>query len=58
MTGADMSTLYNRARLHRPLKKSASEGFVIGHDFSRADRPFIFLPEPALAGDTLRSSRL
>jgi hypothetical protein len=40
------------ARLHRPLKKSLLECFVSGHDFSRADKPFIFLPEPALAGGT------
>jgi len=26
--------------------------FVSGHDFSRAEKPFIFLPEPALAGGT------
>jgi hypothetical protein len=28
------------------------ECFVSGHDFSRADKPSIFLPEPALAGGT------
>jgi hypothetical protein len=37
---------------HRPLKKSLLECFVTGHDFSRADKPFIFLPEPASAGGT------
>ena len=37
---------------HRPPKKSLSERFVTGRDFSRADKPFIFLPEPASAGGT------
>jgi len=27
--------------------------FVSGHDFSRAAKPFIFRPEPALAGGTV-----
>jgi hypothetical protein len=45
-------TPQNLLRLYGPLKESASESFVTGHDFSRADRPFIFLPEPALAGGT------
>ena len=34
-------------------QKSASESLVSGHDFSRADKPLIFLPEPALAGGTM-----
>jgi len=38
--------------LSRLLKKSLLECFVTGHDFSRADKSFIFLPEPALAGGT------
>jgi hypothetical protein len=33
-------------------EKVRFERFVTGHDFSRADKPFIFLPEPALAGGT------
>jgi hypothetical protein len=33
-------------------KKLLLERFVTGQDFSRADKPFIFLPEPALAGGT------
>src|SRR5271170_1093553 len=32
-------------------EKVRFERFVTGHDFSRADKPFIFLPEPASAGD-------
>ena len=28
-------------RLNRSLKKSSSERFASGHDFSRADKPFI-----------------
>jgi len=48
VSGHDMQ-LCIRARLHRPLKNSASESFVTGHDFSRADKPFIFLPEPAFS---------
>jgi hypothetical protein len=34
----------NLNQLHKPPKKSASESFVTGHDFSRADKPIIFLP--------------
>jgi len=33
-------------------EKVRFERFVTGRDFSRADKPFIFLPEPALAGGT------
>jgi hypothetical protein len=32
------------------LQKKSALRFVTGHDFSRADKPFISLPEPALAG--------
>lgn len=32
----ESKTLRNNARLHRP-KKSTSESFVTGHDFSRAE---------------------
>jgi len=35
--------LCNSARLHTLLKKSLSECFVTGHDFSRADKPFILV---------------
>jgi hypothetical protein len=31
-------------------EKVRFERFVTGHDFSRADKPLIFLSEPALAG--------
>jgi hypothetical protein len=33
-------------------EKFRFERFVSGHGFSRADMLFIFLSEPALAGDT------
>jgi hypothetical protein len=31
------------ARLHNPVEKVPSDGFVTGHDFSRADKPLIFV---------------
>jgi hypothetical protein len=37
------------ARLQRLLKESGFERFVSGHDFSRADKPFIFFPESAFS---------
>ncbi len=41
------------AGINGTAKQDAEEvRLVTGHDFSRADRPFIFLPEPALAGGT------
>jgi hypothetical protein len=41
--------VFNRAGLNRPLKNVAlgtlcNKRFVTGHDFSRADKQFIFLP--------------
>jgi hypothetical protein len=41
-----------KSRLHRLLKKSSRKRFVTGHDFSRADKPFIFSPESASADDS------
>jgi len=40
------------ARLYRLLKNPSFGRFVSGHDFSRADRAFIFSPESASADDT------
>jgi Fe-S cluster assembly protein SufD len=37
------SEIFEGARLYRLLKRSALERFVTGHDFSRADKPFIFI---------------
>jgi hypothetical protein len=34
--------------LKRPLKNSICDGFVSGHDFSRADKSFIFNPPSGL----------
>jgi hypothetical protein len=43
-----MSRLFSLlSRLHRLLKKSSRKRFVTGHDFSRADKPFISLLESA-----------
>ncbi len=44
-----------RACLHKPPKKSALECFVPGHDFSRADKPSIFvIPSGLQAARDLR----
>src|SRR5271157_4024576 len=37
------SPCFERARLHRLRKKSRWKGFVSGHDFSRAVKPFTFV---------------
>ena len=40
------------ARLNRLLKNSARDGLVSGHDFSRADKPFVSVSESASADGT------
>ena len=43
LTNSPSEVLCSRARLHRPLKKSPLDCFVTGPDFSRANKPFIFV---------------
>jgi hypothetical protein len=46
------------ARLHSLRKNSGFERFVTGHDFSRADKPFILFPESASADDRKLAQRV